>query len=260
MPCKIFQHSNHSVPRVSSNLSCLQEKILNFFVFHIFLNNKKKEDRMASLLRKFGKTNLKLHSRRSYLRLVIRNYVVSSGSGSVNVGGGGAGVHGSGSTTNPGEAFSKKPECIKMICDPNFERHDTQLPPPSRQMKKDQVSAYANCPDLPPKHKISCANMPRDPNPNKKPRKPYVPGTSCKRPKPSANADPCEALRKDLCLKTSMPNCPSPVMPPNCDRPFVREICDKIKAPFPAYSELFSPPTSNFRTECTCLEHKSICK
>lgn len=199
---------------------------------------------MSALFRKFGKTNLQLVTRRSCIRL-IRNYVTGTNGGS---------------HTNPGEAFSKKPECIQMVCDPMQEPHDTQLPPATRRVKMDQVTAYTKCPKQPKKKKVCCTDLPPPTNPNKKARKPYVPGTSCKKPKASPDADPCNKLKKDLCIKLGFPNCPAPLIPPACERPYLRDQCEQPKPPFPAYSELFSVPKDNRKNECTCLEHQIPCK
>lgn len=197
---------------------------------------------MSSLCRVYGKTNLKTRSCRSAINLihkmdfdVVRNMATKNGE----------------------DKYAKKPECMKVTCDPTIQRADDKHPE-SRTTRADQACSYAACIPPPPRVKLSCADMPRPCCVQKKKRKQFVPIGACN--KPQSLMPPCMDVKADPCPKSAMVNCPTARIPPCCKKIFVRPVCDKPKPPFPSYSECFTPVKDTRKTECDCLlKQKDVC-
>lgn len=63
------------------------------------------------------------------------------------------------------------------------------------------------------------------------------------------------------CIKISLPGCAKARNPPKCKVGRSLKDCEKIKCPYPAFSECNrAPPNPARRTECGCLLVRSLCE
>lgn len=154
--------------------------------------------------------------------------------------------------------YAKNPECLQVDCEPPVRRADANLSS-APTVKLDEVAAYSKCPPPVQVKKLSCADIPMDAKPPKRKRKPFVPASSCKKPKAAPEAPDCPKLKKELCPKIQMHNCPKGRNPPKCEKLLKREDCQRIPAPFPAYSECVKPAPNKRKTECECLVKERVC-
>lgn len=153
--------------------------------------------------------------------------------------------------------YESVPECQPPPCESEIPRADDKFPFVTK-IAKDEIGAYVICPPTQEKKKFSCSDLPMEVRPMKRKRKPFVPASACKKPKPSPSAE-CERLKKDVCLKLSFPNCMKARNPPKCLKEFKRPDCRRVPNPVPAYSECFKPPKKTRKDECECLSSKRLC-
>lgn len=206
---------------------------------------------MAALSRVFGKTSLQVMSCRSFANLLWRNNRVAVRQFAQDAAPAGK---------NGLDKYAQKPECVTIDCDPEVPRiDDVTGQMESRKLKIDQLSAYLPCPPAPAVVRVSCADMPSLPVQIKKKRRPFVNAAACKKPKPSASANECNKIDKAGCSKTRFPNCPPARNPPVCEKKRIRDKCEKVPAPFPAYSECFTPLKSMRKDECECHLSRNVC-
>lgn len=154
--------------------------------------------------------------------------------------------------------FESVPECKPLPCEPKIARADEKFPLIGK-VARDEIGAYIICPPAQEKKKFTCADLPLEPRPAKRKRKPFVPASACKKPKPSPSAEACEKLRHDLCYKITMPNCHKARNPPKCLKEFKRPDCKRVKPPVAAYSECFKPPKKTRQDECDCIVSRKVC-
>lgn len=154
---------------------------------------------------------------------------------------------------------SKNPDCVKLECDPELSRQDSKLPSESFRLKRDQLGAYNMCAPPQQKRKFTCADVPHEPEPSRRKRKPYYPASACRKPKPSISASECAKIKEDLCKRLLFPNCPSGRIPPTCNRNFIRPHCKRQPYSFPAFSECHTLPRDTRFNECECLLKPPIC-
>lgn len=192
-----------------------------------------------SLLRAFGHISCK--------SLKSPNFVASKRLYALKFGGNGNGSHNS------------NPDCKKLECDPKIQPLDKQLPNKGTELKRDQVGTYRSCPPPAKKVVVSCNDLPAEPQPPRRKRKPFVPASACKKPPVSISVSPCDKAKEEKCKRVQIPNCGTARIPPTCLPLDQRPDCKREEYKFPAFSACYELEKKHRFEECECREKARGC-
>lgn len=148
-----------------------------------------------------------------------------------------------------------KDECCGNPCiDMDFPSFDKCLYKESDKNKRKYQITWVECPPLKIKPKKICcfAKVAHPPISRRKPKE--RPDTACK------YQEPCEPKETLKCPRIRMPRCRPVRESVRCDTVRMPSDCQKVKAPYPSFSECTRPKLpKKRRTECECLEKIAYC-
>ncbi|XP_055602556.1 uncharacterized protein LOC129751209 [Uranotaenia lowii] len=151
----------------------------------------------------------------------------------------------------------KSKECAQKACS---DRSQAMPKKGSKShCKKSSPKIWRACPEPPKPKEFSCSDVPQELVSRRKKRQ-VASKPPCNKPAPSVEAPECIKIKKELCLRATMPGCAKSRIPPRCPPKKVVRDCTRIKPPVPSFSACYRNPFPRLpRSECTVLTTKKIC-